>query len=420
MNNIKGYGFRPSDEELIGYLEDITNNRDSLVQYITQLEDICEYEPWELPGLSALQPGCRVWYFVYSLNYKYHKGKLINRATKEGYWKPTGRRRKIMASGSNAVIGSKRSLTFHKGHHAGKTKNKKSNSTKHDNDKNNRNKTKQGSNKRNKATWKTFFLGKLIKQSEEVNILSNKGESSHSSPTNSRNQVAKNTTTPEDQSNSSKLFPEGEVSNDSSGVQNQSSTKEIDNHVQNDETYPQEGSNQDNFLNRIEVSNPASNLGNHAPVEAITEVKMDWGATSGCLITELEASKDSVFDQNQFSIRERGNLTENLIVVDSNITYPEERSNQHNIVAEHEGSNLLANLKNDDTKDFDPMDLFDYDLSNVDEVLIMIQTPDNCNMLQNQSSTNQQDAETKNSQFIENEFPCPEETKYLTIEPSRK
>ncbi|OMO87956.1 hypothetical protein CCACVL1_08634, partial [Corchorus capsularis] len=175
---------------------------------------------------------------------------------------------------------------------------------------------------------------------------------------------------PKDLSNSSKLFPEGEVSNDSSGLQNQSSTKERDYNVQNDETCPQEGSNQHNFLDRNQVSNLTSNLENHAAVDATSGVNMDQGATSGCLITELEASKDSVFNQNQFSIRERGNLTENLIVVDSNKNYPEERSNQHNIVAEHEGSNLLANLKNDDTKDFDPMDLFDYDLLNVDEVLI--------------------------------------------------
>ena len=103
-------------------------------------------------GISVLQPGCRVWYFIYPLNYKYHGGKLIKRVTKEGYWKPTGRPRKVMASDTKTEIGSKRSLVFHKGRPKGKKTNTKSdkNKTKHEN---NRDKTKHGSNNRNKAVW---------------------------------------------------------------------------------------------------------------------------------------------------------------------------------------------------------------------------------------------------------------------------
>ncbi|XVF29474.1 hypothetical protein REPUB_Repub15cG0124200 [Reevesia pubescens] len=242
MNNIKGYGFRPSDEELISYLEDITFDRDSLVQYITQLEDICKFEPWELP-----------------VNYKYQNGTLIKRVTNEGYWKPTGRPRKVMASDTKAEIGSKRFLTFHKGRP--KCKSKKKSKTKHDNNKdktnheNNRNKTKNGRNNRKKAEWvmheyqlntptptnqKALFLGKLMKQSEETNISNNKGESSHHSPTNLRNEVAKDATTSEDQSDSSKPSAEVEESKDSGEVENQPSTNEQDNDTHNDEAYPQE------------------------------------------------------------------------------------------------------------------------------------------------------------------------------------
>ncbi|KAK6266275.1 hypothetical protein QUC31_017112 [Theobroma cacao] len=397
MNNIKGYGFRPSDEELIGYLRDITSDRDSSVQFITQLEDICEFEPWELPGLSALQQGCRVWYFIYSLNYKYGNSKLIKRATKEGYWKPTGRRRKIMATDTNALIGSKRSLVFHKGHPKGKTR------TKPDN---NKNKTKHGSN-RNKAVWvmheyqlnaatplnqETFFLGKLMKQSEEANIANNNRESSHHSPTNLRNQVAMNKIT-EDQSDSSKPLAEVEVSNDSGGVQNQSSTNDQDNDFQIDEIYPQERCNRLTFVDDDEVSNLISNLRNYAAVDAISRDMVD---TSGWLITEQYTPNDGALVQNQFRTSEHGISSQNLIVADNNKTYPKTTSNQHYIAAENEGYNLPANLKNDEAQDFFPKDQFNYVVSKFDELLPMIQTPNNCNPLQNQSSTNEQDAETRN------------------------
>ncbi|KAK8364879.1 hypothetical protein V6Z12_A02G012700, partial [Gossypium hirsutum] len=53
MNNpkLKGYGFNPSDQILIGYLRDLTLfGRDYLVQDIIYLgHDICNYDPWDLP-----------------------------------------------------------------------------------------------------------------------------------------------------------------------------------------------------------------------------------------------------------------------------------------------------------------------------------------------------------------------------------
>ncbi|KAL1180950.1 hypothetical protein V6Z11_A02G013500 [Gossypium hirsutum] len=53
MNNpkLKGYGFKPSDQILIGYLRDLTLfGRDYLVQDIIYLgHDICNYDPWDLP-----------------------------------------------------------------------------------------------------------------------------------------------------------------------------------------------------------------------------------------------------------------------------------------------------------------------------------------------------------------------------------
>lgn len=53
MNIVKGYRFHPTDEELIEYLHIKTFDRDSLVQVIDELQDICESEPWELPGKNV-------------------------------------------------------------------------------------------------------------------------------------------------------------------------------------------------------------------------------------------------------------------------------------------------------------------------------------------------------------------------------
>ena len=47
---MKGFRFHPTDEELIEYLQIKTFDRDSLVQVIDEVQDICELEPWELPG----------------------------------------------------------------------------------------------------------------------------------------------------------------------------------------------------------------------------------------------------------------------------------------------------------------------------------------------------------------------------------
>ncbi|XP_022733907.1 NAC domain-containing protein 14-like [Durio zibethinus] len=384
MNDIKGYGFRPSDEELIGYLEDITFGHDSLVQYITQLKDICEFQPWELPGLSVLQPGCREWYFIYSLNHKYQRGNLIKRVTKEGYWKSTGRRRKVLASDTKAEIGSKRSLVFHEGRPKGTST--KKNKTMNEN---NKDKTKCRCYNRNKAVWvmheyqlntatppnqTTFFLGKLMKRSEDASISNNKGASNHDLPSDLRNQVAKDTTTPEGQFDSNKPLVEVEASG---GVQNQSSTNEQDNGAQNDET-----SYQHDFVDKNEVSNLASNSRNYATVDAISRDSVD---VRGLLITQPESPTGSAVVQNQFSTSEHGNPSQNF-------TYLEARSNQHGIVAEIESSNLLASFEN-----IYPTDSSDYDLCNIDELLAMIDTPDNCSVFQNQSSTNEQDAKTRNS-----------------------
>ncbi|XVF84334.1 hypothetical protein PTKIN_Ptkin17bG0028700 [Pterospermum kingtungense] len=416
MEDIKGYGFRPSDEELIGYLQDITFDRDSRVQYITQLEDICEFEPWELPGLSVLQPGSRVWYFIYSSKYKYQTGKLLKRDTREGYWKPTGKPRKVMDSVNKTEIGSKRSLVFHKGRPKGKKNNTQSD--------NKENKTKHGRcYSTNRAVWvmheyklntatppnqETIFLGKLMKKSEEDSISNNKGGSNHDSPSNSRNQVAKDL--------SNKPLEEVEASNDTGGVPND--TNEHDNHNQNEEIYPQERSNQHNFVDNNEVSNLTSGLGSDSAVAAIS---IDCVDTSGLLITAPQSPNGSAVVRNEYSTNDHGKQPWN-----NNSSYPEEGSNQHNIVAENVSSNLRAGFENDDEYYFYPMDLSDYDgvqnLCSINQLVSdglffheLLGVPkaldnNNSDRVQNQSSINQETADGfRNSNVINYETANPDE-----------
>ncbi|XVF13596.1 hypothetical protein REPUB_Repub08aG0221100 [Reevesia pubescens] len=108
-----GFRFHPTDEELIGYyLKRKTEGLEIELEVIPVI-DFYKFDPWELPEKSFLPKRDLEWFFFCPRDRKYPNGSRTNRATKAGYWKATGKDRKVVCQ--SAVTGYRKTLVFHRG-----------------------------------------------------------------------------------------------------------------------------------------------------------------------------------------------------------------------------------------------------------------------------------------------------------------
>ncbi|KAK4849351.1 hypothetical protein QYF36_023885 [Acer negundo] len=114
MEDSVGYRFHPSDEEIVSYyLSRKLGGLDFPAHVINEV-DINKFEPWDLPDFAEIQSDDPVWHFFTKLDYMDAKRKRINRKTKAGFWKVTGRDRPVKDK-RGRVIGCKKTLVFHLG-----------------------------------------------------------------------------------------------------------------------------------------------------------------------------------------------------------------------------------------------------------------------------------------------------------------
>ncbi|KAJ6799305.1 NAC domain-containing protein 74-like [Iris pallida] len=108
-----GFGFHPTDVELVShYLRRKILGLKIDFEVIPEV-DIYKHEPWDLPARCHVPTRDSKWHFFTSRDKKYPNGSRSNRATEAGYWKSTGKDRNIRSN--NRVIGTKKTLVFHKG-----------------------------------------------------------------------------------------------------------------------------------------------------------------------------------------------------------------------------------------------------------------------------------------------------------------
>nr|XP_010919872.1 NAC domain-containing protein 71 isoform X1 [Elaeis guineensis] len=108
-----GFRFHPTDDELVGYYLKKKVDGIKFDLEVIPLIELYKFDPWELPDKSFLPKRDMEWFFFCPRDRKYPNGSRTNRATASGYWKATGRDRKIICESS--VHGLRKTLVFYRG-----------------------------------------------------------------------------------------------------------------------------------------------------------------------------------------------------------------------------------------------------------------------------------------------------------------
>ncbi|KAE8727018.1 NAC domain-containing protein 45 [Hibiscus syriacus] len=108
-----GFRFHPTDEELVGYYLKRKNKGLEIELEVIPVIDFYKFDPWELPEKSFLPKRDMEWFFFCPRDRKYSNGSRTNRATKAGYWKATGKDKKLVCQ--SAVTGYRKTLVFYQG-----------------------------------------------------------------------------------------------------------------------------------------------------------------------------------------------------------------------------------------------------------------------------------------------------------------
>ncbi|KAI4327260.1 hypothetical protein L6164_019743 [Bauhinia variegata] len=113
-----GFRFHPTDEELVGYYLKRKVEGLEIELEVIPVIDLYKFDPWELPEKSFLPSRDLEWFFFCPRDRKYPNGSRTNRATKTGYWKATGKDKKIVSQNTPSTAtatGYRKTLVFYRG-----------------------------------------------------------------------------------------------------------------------------------------------------------------------------------------------------------------------------------------------------------------------------------------------------------------
>lgn len=108
-----GFRFHPTDDELVGYYLKRKEDGLEIELEVIPVIDLYKFDPWELPDKSFLPKRDKEWFFFCPRDRKYPNSSRTNRATGSGYWKATGKDRKVFCESS--VHGLRKTLVFYCG-----------------------------------------------------------------------------------------------------------------------------------------------------------------------------------------------------------------------------------------------------------------------------------------------------------------